>query len=643
MDAAAPHRIETLGTLALLGPTQRIEASDQRQQRRRLALLAALAAAGERGRTRDQLLVLFWPDATERKARHSLDQLLYAIRRSTSDSIFLGVNPIRLNSAEISSDVGDFEQLLGDGRPDLAIRCYRGPFLDGFYLTESREFEEWLDGERRRLAARYEEALDALASQAERALEFDAAIRFRRQIADADPLSGRKALALLRTLVSSGDSSAALRYAETHEQMVSRELGTSASPEVAAFVASVASAPVLVRSAISNPPAIVVERHAESREAAASSPERRSTAEKRRLGMAIGTLAAIGLAATVMSLALARSPQPIPAPSPTAATPTVSRPKSIAAYEAYQHGNDPALMRSDSAANAGVEYFKEAIAADPTWAPAYGGLARMYTRLALGHSDMPHAERLARAHAAALKAVELDSSLAEAHLELGFVDAISLDLVDAERELRHTLAIDPRYPSAHEYLAAAYSLAGRFDDALDEARREVAIAPLVASSRAELARHLYFNKRCDEALQVLDSLEGVRPPVLRAIEVRALCLIEKGQVTDAIAVLRPRAATTNANFSGVLGYALAITGSPDQARAIRGQLLERWNRSQESASEIAMISLGLGDTTEAASWYVKAIGTRQIAPGLLGPTFDALRRDQSVQRAMRVALKAPLQ
>ena len=115
--------------------------------RRRLALLAVLAASGDRGRGRDWLLALFWPDAPADRARHSLEQLLYAIRTSVDNAAFLGVNPIALNPQAIGSDVAEFEQALAEGRLEQAVALYRGPFLDSFSLPDAPEFGQWADGE----------------------------------------------------------------------------------------------------------------------------------------------------------------------------------------------------------------------------------------------------------------------------------------------------------------------------------------------------------------------------------------------------------------------------------------------------------------------------------------------------------------
>src|SRR5215210_3414048 len=105
------YRLETFGKLSLSGGA----AGTLSHQRRRLALLALLAAAGERGLSRDALLGYLWPDSTAENGRHSLEQLLHALRRSLGDSVFSGVNPVRLDRDVVASDVDDFECALSRG------------------------------------------------------------------------------------------------------------------------------------------------------------------------------------------------------------------------------------------------------------------------------------------------------------------------------------------------------------------------------------------------------------------------------------------------------------------------------------------------------------------------------------------------
>lgn len=159
-------RLLTLGGLTLVDPSGVIVG----QQRRRLALLALVASAGERGVSRDRLVACLSPESPTEAARHSLEQLVYYLRKRVGVELFLGTDPLRLNPGVISSDLADFERALQEGHPDRAAGLYRGPFLEGFHLgippsskigqrpnepgsahATSRRFRKW--GAKRRRAA----------------------------------------------------------------------------------------------------------------------------------------------------------------------------------------------------------------------------------------------------------------------------------------------------------------------------------------------------------------------------------------------------------------------------------------------------------------------------------------------------------
>src|SRR5512138_1551949 len=152
-------RLETFGRLALLRDATEAAALP----RLRLSLLAVLAAAGDRGLSRDKIVALFWPDASPDNARHSLEQLVYALRRQLGDSLFLGSDPLRLNPDALTSDVWDFRRALKAGATEEAVALVGGPFLDGFYVNGGGDFERWTEEERQRIQASLAEALESLA------------------------------------------------------------------------------------------------------------------------------------------------------------------------------------------------------------------------------------------------------------------------------------------------------------------------------------------------------------------------------------------------------------------------------------------------------------------------------------------------
>src|SRR4029078_8831359 len=108
-----------------------------------------LAAAGERGMSRDKLIALLWPECDTRRARHRLSQLCHALRAGLGEGVLASSSTeLRLDSAGIISDVAEFKAACGGRDPQRAVTCYGGPFLDGFFLSDAPEFERWAEGER---------------------------------------------------------------------------------------------------------------------------------------------------------------------------------------------------------------------------------------------------------------------------------------------------------------------------------------------------------------------------------------------------------------------------------------------------------------------------------------------------------------
>jgi serine/threonine-protein kinase len=193
-------------------------------QRRRLALLALLATAGDRGVTRDKLIACLWPESAADNARHALEQLLYSLRRQLPGGLVLGTDPLRLDSDVVSTDVADFSRRLAVGDLAGAVAVYRGPFLDGFFLSGAPEFERWADRERARLAGEHERALRALAEEAQTKGRHTAEIDFKRRLASADPLAERAAAELVRALATSGDWVGATRAAREYAARAREDL-----------------------------------------------------------------------------------------------------------------------------------------------------------------------------------------------------------------------------------------------------------------------------------------------------------------------------------------------------------------------------------------------------------------------------------
>src|SRR4029079_1073789 len=132
-------------------------------QRRRLALLAGRDSGRRRGVGRDRLLGLLWAGSEPEAARHSLYQALHALRRSLGEDVLLGSSTLQLNPERISSDVSELLDAVEEGAHERVARLHRGPFLEGFRVEHTPEFDEWQDAERRRHAREFAAALEALA------------------------------------------------------------------------------------------------------------------------------------------------------------------------------------------------------------------------------------------------------------------------------------------------------------------------------------------------------------------------------------------------------------------------------------------------------------------------------------------------
>jgi TolB-like protein/DNA-binding SARP family transcriptional activator/predicted Zn-dependent protease len=201
-----------------------------------LALLALLAGADGRPVTRDKLVGLLWPERDDEHARHLLSQSLYVLRGAVGEDVVLSTGDgLRLNPARVRSDLQEFRRAVAAGDHEAAVGLYAGAFLDGFYLAASPEFEQWVEGERERLAREYAGSLEALAGASAAAGDVAAAARCWRGLVGHDPYSGRYARRLMEALETSGDRIAAIRHATEHARLLRDELGTEVDAAVAAL------------------------------------------------------------------------------------------------------------------------------------------------------------------------------------------------------------------------------------------------------------------------------------------------------------------------------------------------------------------------------------------------------------------------
>lgn len=204
---------------------------------RRLALLAILASAGQRGVTRGRLQTVFWPDSETEPARHALSQTIYALRRDLGVRAILAEGDLRLDPENISSDTDDFREALGRRDWAAADRAYQGPFAAGFSLDDSPGFDRWVEEERAALARQAESALEALAGQAAAAGDRPQSALVWKRLVGMDPLSARFAASYMTALAALGDRSGAIAHARAYTAHVRQELDAEPDPMVASLAA----------------------------------------------------------------------------------------------------------------------------------------------------------------------------------------------------------------------------------------------------------------------------------------------------------------------------------------------------------------------------------------------------------------------
>jgi DNA-binding SARP family transcriptional activator len=231
----------TLGGVALFREGKPL--GGRSSQRRRLALLAMLAVARDRGISRDKAISYLWPEHDTNRARHALSQLLYAIRRDLGeDCINAGIDDLRLNSHVIATDVDAFEQARAEGNLDAAAAAYGGSFLDGFFITNAPEFEAWAAGERQRLESAFAEVLKAQARVATERGDPRRAAEWLLRRLQLEPLNAQSIVELMTAFEAAGDRGEALRHGRRYVAQLQAETGLAPSTVVQALMARMAGA-----------------------------------------------------------------------------------------------------------------------------------------------------------------------------------------------------------------------------------------------------------------------------------------------------------------------------------------------------------------------------------------------------------------
>jgi len=299
------------------------------------------------------------------------------------------------------------------------------------------------------------------------------------------------------------------------------------------------------------------------------------------------------------------------------------RPRHHDAHGLYLRGRYLWERRTQENALKAIRYFEAALEKDSECALAWSGLAACYSTLPLTNGAQPR-QAFPKAKAAAVRALELDSALCEAHLSLAAVRFwFDWDWSGAEREFRCAIDLDPGGADGHRFFGHFLSNMGRHGEALREARAAVAIEPLSIVTNARLAQFLYQAGEYDRALDQLQSTIELEPNFWMVHLVRGQVLEMVGRRREAMPALRQ--AVTLANASGeakaALGYTLAGCGEIKAARDILTELADRRRQGHSQAYHLALVCAGLGDRDGMQRSLNQALVDRDV-----GLTFIGIER-----------------
>jgi TolB-like protein/DNA-binding winged helix-turn-helix (wHTH) protein/Tfp pilus assembly protein PilF len=317
----------------------------------------------------------------------------------------------------------------------------------------------------------------------------------------------------------------------------------------------------------------------------------------------------------------------------SAPAPRISSTNSYEAFDLYLKGEYYWNKRWVPEA---VPYFQQAVAKDPNYARAYAGLANCYALIG-GYSGRQQNESMPQARSAALRALELDGNLAEAHTALALiVQNYDYDWQTAEKEYRRAIELNPNYATAHHWYAEHLALLGRFDEALRESERARELDPLSLIIAVDNGQILYFSRQYDQAIQKFRAVQEMEPNFPR-LHIVVFAYVEKGMYAEALADTKnwPQAGSSPW-FWSELAYTYGRAGQQPEAQHALDKLLEMNRRQQAGPPALVWAYIGMGNKEQAFIWLEKAYSQHASLTNLkVDPIYDPLRGDPRFQDLLR--------
>ena len=280
----------------------------------------------------------------------------------------------------------------------------------------------------------------------------------------------------------------------------------------------------------------------------------------------------------------------------------------------------------------GIDYFQQAIAKDPTYALAYTGLADSYNALPF-FGYVPPKDAYPKAKEAALKALEIDSALAEAHNSLAVPKAYyDLDWAGAEKEFQRAIELNPGYSTAHLFYGAALNNMGRLEEATAENKRALELDPLAVLSSAGLGNEFYLARQYDQAIEQFRKGLELDPNYVPAYRSIGFAYGQKSLYKEAIAEFEKALAISPGDIAALsgLGYTYAMAGKRADGEKVLDQLSEISRQKYVAPRYRGLIYVGLGEKDKSFEWLARSYDDRSIFGATffkLDPVWDPLRSD----------------
>lgn len=564
-------RVALLGPVSLTGPKG--VSLRRASQQRRIALLALVASSPGEVISRDRLLGFLWPDRDEATARHLLADSVYVLRKTLGErAIVASGETLRLSTDLVWTDVAEFRRAIAEERWADALTLYRGDFLDGFYVRNAADFDQWALAERDRLramAARAASTLTDLLEKAGRSKEATAAAERALELAPSDETCFRN---LVRLLIGTNNHVRAQSVALAFTEYLAAELGVSPSAETTRLISGLGAQ-------LNGEPIVVV----------ASRASQKNQARKTE--------------SVTASLVM--------------------------------RGRHQWHQRTRGAMERAISYFKAAVERDPRAVEAWCGLADSWTVMG-GRGYAPVATAIEHAAAAADRALRLDDTVSSTSAAIGGLNILRRRWHDAEAALRRAIALDSRNADAHHWLSMVLlSGFGLREEAMREQTIAVSLNPVLPMLVGVLGWQRYLRGEYDlsrsnmePAIDLNADFEEGHAGLARA----AARLGDEATVTKAIQAGLKRRGDLRGDLLAEEASAFAILGDTRRAR----QLALKASRHEVLPLNLALAWASVSDARKALECLERESFLVYWAPQAVwwDPRFDQIRDEPRFARVV---------